>query len=123
VKRLNPAAARQGQGELLELDFYITGLSRNLLKGSDLELVTAISDHEEFHVAAFTGAIKTLGGTPITRPKFNHPANSWLSRDGMLKNASTLEELGVSASGFSVSRNGDTSLSVELAVGRRRFPK
>ncbi|MET3808453.1 rubrerythrin [Nakamurella sp. UYEF19] len=83
--------------EYLELDFYVTGLSRNLLKGRDLELVSAISDHETQHVAAFTAAIKTLGGTPITRPKFNYPANSWLSRDGMLKNASTLEELGVSA--------------------------
>lgn len=83
--------------EYLELDFYITGLSRNLLTGRDLELVTAISDHEKQHVSAFTGAIKTLGGTPITRPKFKYPADSWLSRDGLLKNASTLEELGVSA--------------------------
>jgi rubrerythrin len=83
--------------EYLELDFYLTGLSRNLLKGRDLELVTTISDHEKSHVAAFTGAIKTLGGTPITRPKFNYPANSWLTRDGLLRNASTLEELGVSA--------------------------
>lgn len=83
--------------EYLELDFYITGLSRGLLKGRDLELVTAISDHEKSHVAAFAGAVKTLGGTPIARPKFNYPANSWLTRDGMLKNASTLEELGVSA--------------------------
>lgn len=83
--------------EYLELDFYITGLSRGLLKGRDLELVTTISDHEKSHVSAFTSAIKTLGGTPITRPKFNYPANSWLTRDGMLKNASTLEELGVSA--------------------------
>lgn len=83
--------------EYLELDFYITGLSRKLLQGRDLELVSVISDHETQHVAAVTSAIKTLGGTPITRPKFNYPANSWLSRDGMLENASTLEELGVSA--------------------------
>jgi hypothetical protein len=83
--------------EYLELDFYLTGLSRGLLKGRDLELVTAISDHEKSHVAAFAAAVKSLGGTPITRPKFNYPANSWLTRDGMLKNASTLEELGVSA--------------------------
>jgi rubrerythrin len=83
--------------EYLELDFYRTGLGRGLLKNRDLELVTAISDHETQHVAAVTAAIKTLGGTPIGRPKFNYPVNSWLSRDGLLKNASTLEELGVSA--------------------------
>lgn len=83
--------------EYLELDFYRTGLASGLLKGRDLELVTAISDHETQHVSAVVDAIRTLGGKPINRPKFTYPANSWLSRDGLLKNASTLEELGVSA--------------------------
>lgn len=83
--------------EYLELDFYRTGLANGLLKGRDLELVTAISDHETQHVSAVVDTIRTLGGKPINRPKFTYPANSWLSRDGLLKNASTLEELGVSA--------------------------
>jgi len=83
--------------EYLELDFYRTGLASGLLKDRDLELVTAISDHETQHVSAVAEAIKTLGGRPISRPRFTYPANSWLSRDGLLKNASTLEELGVSA--------------------------
>ena len=83
--------------EYLERDFYATALSRGLLSGRDLELIETIASHEKQHIAAVTETIKGLGGKPISKPKFTYPADSWLSRAGLLKNASTLEEIGVTA--------------------------
>ena len=83
--------------EYLESDFYATALSKSLLTGRDLELIETIASHERQHIAAVAGTIKALGGKPISKPKFRYPAESWLSRAGLLKNAATLEEIGVTA--------------------------
>ncbi len=83
--------------EYLESDFYQTGLKAGLLKDRDLELVTPIGDHEKQHVAAVTSTLKTLGGTPVDKPKIVYPAGTFASRDSFLKTASQFEELGVKA--------------------------
>jgi len=83
--------------EYLESDFYATGLAKGLLSGRELELVTPIGDHEKQHVAAVTQTIKSLGGTPVAKPKITYPAGIFDSKDKFLATASMFEELGVTA--------------------------
>ena len=83
--------------EYLESDFYATGLAKGFLSGRELELITPIGDHEKQHVAAVTQTIKSLGGTPVDKPKITYPAGTFDSRDKFLATASVFEELGVTA--------------------------
>ena len=83
--------------EYLEADYYATGLSKGLLSGRELELVTPIGDHEKAHVAAVGDTVKSLGGTPVSKPKITYPAGTFDSKASFLKNAATFEEVGVTA--------------------------
>jgi hypothetical protein len=83
--------------EYLESDFYKMGLAKGFLSGRVLELITPISDHEMQHVAAVTQTIKSLGGTPVDKPKITYPAGIFDNKDNFLKTASMFEELGVKA--------------------------
>ena len=83
--------------EYLESDFYATGLAKGFLSGRELELITPIGDHEKQHVAAVTSTIKSLGGTPVSKPKITYPAGTFDSKDKFLATASVFEELGVTA--------------------------
>ena len=83
--------------EYLESDFYATGLAKGFLSGRELELITPIGDHEKQHVAAVTSTIKSLGGTPVSKPKITYPAGTFDSKAKFLATASVFEELGVKA--------------------------
>lgn len=83
--------------EYLEYNFYAMGLSKGLLKGRDLELVTPIRSHEQAHVQAVMGTVKKLGGTPVGKPKLKFPAKTFSSADNFLATAVQFEELGVTA--------------------------
>ncbi len=83
--------------EYLEADFYATGLRTGLLSGRELELITPIGDHEKEHVAAVTATLKSLGATPVDKPKITYPKGTFESRETFLKTASMFEELGVKA--------------------------
>src|ERR1700712_5860057 len=83
--------------EYLESDFYATGLAKGFLSGRELELITPIGDHEKQHVAAVTQTIKSLGGTPVAKPKITYPAGIFDSKEKFLATASVFEELGVTA--------------------------
>lgn len=83
--------------EYLEADYYATGLAKGLLADRELELVTPIGDHEKAHVTAVTDTVKTLGGTPVSKPKITYPAGTFDSKESFLKNAATFEEVGVTA--------------------------
>jgi hypothetical protein len=83
--------------EYLESDFYQMGLAKGFLTGRDLELITPIGDHEKEHVTVLTSTIKSLGGTPVDKPKIAYPAGTFDSKASFLKNASAFEELGVKA--------------------------
>jgi hypothetical protein len=83
--------------EYLEYNFYKTGLSKNLLKGRDLELVKPIEKHEKAHVEAVGAAVKKLGGNPVAKPKLMFPKKTFSSADNFLATAKTFEELGVVA--------------------------
>ncbi|MGI8760067.1 MAG: ferritin-like domain-containing protein [Jatrophihabitantaceae bacterium] len=83
--------------EYLEYNFYVMGLSKGLLKGRDLELVMPIRIHEQAHVQAVMGAVKKLGGTPVSTPKLKFPAKTFSTADNFLSTAVQFEELGVTA--------------------------
>lgn len=83
--------------EYLESDFYTTGVAKGFLSGRDLELISPIADHEKAHVAALTATIKSLGSTPVAKPKITYPAGTFDSKAKFLATASVFEELGVTA--------------------------
>jgi Ferritin-like domain len=83
--------------EYVEYNFYAMGLSKGLLSGRDLELVTPIRAHEKAHVAAVMGTVKKLNGTPVTKPKLKFPSKTFSSADNFLATAVQFEELGITA--------------------------
>jgi len=83
--------------EYLEAGFYERGIAGGVLSGRDLALVTPIRDHEVAHVQAVTDTIKSLGGTPVEKPKLKFPPGTFKDRNKFLATASTFEELGVKA--------------------------
>jgi hypothetical protein len=83
--------------EYLEYNFYAMGLSKGLLKGRDLELVSPIRSHEQAHVQAVMATVKKLNGTPVSKPKLKFPAKTFSSADNFLATAVTFEELGITA--------------------------
>ncbi len=83
--------------EYLEFNFYAMGLSKGLLKGRDLELVTPIRGHEQAHVQAVMAAVTALKGTPVSKPTLKFPPKTFSSADNFLATATIFEETGVSA--------------------------
>lgn len=83
--------------EYLEFNFYAMGLSKGLLKGRDLELVTPIRSHEQAHVKAVMAAVTQLKGTPVSQPKLKFPPKTFSNADNFLAAAVMFEELGVTA--------------------------
>jgi len=83
--------------EYLESDFYSTGVAKGFLSGRTLDLISPIADHEKAHVTALTSTIKSLGSTPVSKPKITYPAGTFDSMTSFLKTASVFEELGVKA--------------------------
>ena len=83
--------------EYLEAEYYAQGIQRGILSGRELELVTPIADHERIHVEALTATINDLGGTPVAKPTFTIPDDTYGGRDAFLQTAGAFEELGVTA--------------------------
>jgi rubrerythrin len=83
--------------EYLEADFYAQGINSKVVDGRELDIITAVGDHEAAHVGALSETITALGGEPVAEPKFKYPAPTFKDRDAFLKTASTFEELGVKA--------------------------
>ena len=96
--------------EYLEAGFYAMGLSKAstlIPHAEDLTALTIIGKHEAEHVAFLTGAIKSLGGTPVALPKFDYTAGAGSGNgpfkglfdnyDVFLAVAQTFEDTGVRA--------------------------
>jgi hypothetical protein len=80
--------------EYLETAFYADVAKSGLFKGSDLETIRKFGSEEAEHVAALTGFVKKLGGTPAPKPKTEFPLKSAKS---VLELAATVENLGAAA--------------------------
>lgn len=83
--------------EYLESDFYTRGVAAGVVSGRELSLVRPIRDHEKAHVDALLATIKSLGGTPVSKPGIKYPTGTFASRTSFLTTAATFEEVGVTA--------------------------
>jgi hypothetical protein len=80
--------------EYLETAFYEDVVKSGLFKGSDLETIRKFGSEEAEHVAALTGFVRQMGGTPAPKPKTEFPLKSAKS---VLELAATVENLGAAA--------------------------
>jgi hypothetical protein len=80
--------------EYLESDFYNAKGPTVGLSGLAQSYAKLFGEEEQAHVVALTETIKTLGGTPVTKPTFSFPVTS---QSSFLALASVLENTGVGA--------------------------
>ena len=80
--------------EYLESDFYNVKGRQIHLSPSARSLAKTFGEEEAEHVKALTGAVRSLGGTPVAKPTFVFPVTDEKS---FLQLASTLENTGVGA--------------------------
>jgi hypothetical protein len=95
--------------EYLEQEFYYTGLLQKSLipTGAEFDMVNTIRQHEKEHVAFLQTTIKSLGGVPVTSPKFDYTAGGgsgtgpladvFTNYETFLAVAQTFEDVGVRA--------------------------
>lgn len=82
--------------EYLEQSFYAQAVSARKLNAVNTRFAKVVLAHETAHVKAITATIKQLGGTPVTRPKFNFKGTN-AGNAVFQKTALALEEAGVAA--------------------------
>lgn len=83
--------------EHIETAFYTHALRHTPhLKGTERKLARTLREHEQAHVEALRGAIKTAGGRPAAAPPVKFGA-AFASVESFFETAQALEELGVSA--------------------------
>ncbi len=80
--------------EYLESDFYNVKGREVGLSGQAKAYAKQFGEQEASHVTALAAAIKQLGGTPVTKPKFVFPVTN---ESSFLTLASVLENTGVGA--------------------------
>lgn len=80
--------------EYLEADFYNVKGKEVGLHGQAQSYAKLFGEEEQEHVKALEAAIKSLGGTPVKKPRFSFPATSESSFLGL---ALVLENTGVGA--------------------------
>ncbi len=87
--------------EFLEADYYARAVEVNMrrpyLKRRVPELAQKLRDDENTHAVAITARIQELGGTPVSRPSFQFPAETFISEVAFLDLAATFEQNGVGA--------------------------
>ncbi len=57
--------------EYLESTFYVRAVDQHALSGETLRFAKTVRDHELAHVAAIIATIKSLGGKPVSKPRFD----------------------------------------------------
>lgn len=82
--------------EFLEATFYNQGNSKNLVSGTEAELLKQVEADEEAHVKFLTDTIKQLGGKPTKAPKVDF-GNAFKDRESYLMLSHTFENTGVGA--------------------------
>ncbi len=83
--------------EYLEAEFYALALDAGVLSGDALGVVENLFDHESQHVDAIIGLLEGAGATPVAKPEFVFPEDTFTSQAGILELAATFEPVGVGA--------------------------
>ena len=87
--------------EYLEADFYARVVAanarRSFLQARVGEVAQKLALDEAVHVTAITNAITRLGGTPVAKPMFQFPENTFVSQFGFLELAGSFEVTGIGA--------------------------
>lgn len=100
--------------EYLETAFYADVIKSGLFKGSELETIRKFGSEEAEHVAALSGFVKQMGGTPAPKPKTEFPLKSAKS---VLELAATVENLGAAAYlGQAPNIKGASTLAAALSI-------
>ena len=109
--------------EYLESEFYITGFGTPGLVTDHRSQIKTIRDHEAEHVALLIATITSLGGTPITKPKFDFTAGGtfptvFSDYATFLAVAQTFEDTGVRAykgqAGNLISDDGILTVALQI---------
>jgi rubrerythrin len=82
--------------EYLEAAFYNEAVSSNAISGAALDFAKLVAKHEDQHVVALRKTIKSLGGTPVKKPKFDFKGTN-REQGKFLSTAFVLENTGVRA--------------------------
>ncbi len=83
--------------EYLESSFYAIAVRKGRFSPRVEQLAKVIRDHEIAHVKALVPTIKSLGGTPVKKPRFNFPPSIFADETTFLQTAMALEDTGVGA--------------------------
>lgn len=83
--------------EYLESTFYAIAVGKGRFSPRVERLARVIRDHEIAHVKAIAPTIRSLGGTPVKKPKFNFPPSLFADETTFLQTAMALEDTGVGA--------------------------
>lgn len=83
--------------EYLEAEYYSLALNSGALAGEALAVVENLASHEQQHVDAIIELLGTVGATPVAKPEFTFPVESYSTQAAILETAATLEPVGVGA--------------------------
>ena len=83
--------------EYLESSFYAIAVNKGNYSRRVEHLARVIRDHEITHVKALVPTIRSLGGKPVKKPRFNFPPALFADETTFLQTAMALEDTGVGA--------------------------
>lgn len=83
--------------EYLEAEYYSLALNSGSLSGEALAVVENLASHEQQHVDAIIELLESVGATPVAKPEFTFPVESYSTQAAILETAATLEPVGVGA--------------------------
>ena len=83
--------------EYLESTFYAIAVGKGDFSPRVERLARVIRDHEITHVEALLPTIRSLGGKPVKKPRFNFPPALFADETAFLQTAMALEDTGVGA--------------------------
>ncbi len=81
--------------EHFEAELYRVLVASGKLQGRDAQYITLFGQHEQAHVDAIIPVIRSLGGTPVAKARYNFPNPA--TREEVLDLLITVEETGINA--------------------------
>jgi rubrerythrin len=82
--------------EFLEAEFYREAVRKGDIRGDALQLAKLVFKHEDIHVKTLQKVIKSLGGNPVNKPKFDFKGTN-REQKVFIDTALVLENTGVHA--------------------------